>query len=243
MDDDYVLQHSDASPGDHVVLSFTDNGRGMTDTEIDSIFEPFFTTKEEGKSSGLGLSICYGIVRQNGGHIAVSSQEGQGSTLKVYLPALRNANPAAGREDEFSDAPSGNETVFLVEDEPLVRKLASLTLRELGYKVLEADNGVEAESLAKGCSETIDLLLSDVVMPGMGGAELARQLGGNDHEIPALLMSGYVDSDSDVAGQLRNGASFLQKPFKRGELARKVREVLDGSNPSLQDKPAIPAGR
>ena len=243
LDEDYVSEHPDASTGPHCVISFHDTGQGMTASVMDRIFEPFFTTKGEGKGSGLGLATCNGIVMQMGGHIEVSSEVGQGSTVQVYLPSVGSTKLAPAREDEFGDAPSGHETMLLVEDEPLVRKLASRTLRDLGYTVLEASNGVEAESLANECSETIDLLLADVVMPQMGGAELARHLGGNDHEIPALLMSGYIDSDSDVAGQLRSGASFLQKPFKRGDLARKVREVLDGSNPSREGEPAVPAGR
>jgi signal transduction histidine kinase len=241
--EDYVLQHPEASPGPHVMLSFSDSGHGMTDEVMDRIFEPFFSTKEEGSGTGLGLATCYGIVRQSGGHINVSSQEGVGSTFQVYLPCIEGVGIAPNQEEESSDMPSGDETVLLVEDEPLVRKLASRTLSELGYTVLEAANGVEAESLAVECTGPIDLLLADVVMPKMGGAELARQLRESGHNIPVLLMSGYVDTGSDVAGQLRNGASFLQKPFTRGDLARKVRDVLGSSNPSLEENPAVSAGR
>ena len=241
--EDYVRQHPEASPGPHVMLSFSDTGHGMTNEVVNRIFEPFFTTKEEGKGTGLGLATCYGIIKQNGGHIDVSSQEGQGGTFEVYLPCIESVSVTQDQNEESSEPPSGNETILLVDDEPLVRKLASRTLHELGYAVLEAANGVEAESLAAECSGPIDLLLADVVMPNMGGAELARELRGNGHDFPVLLISGYIDTDSDVAGRLRSGTSFLQKPFKRADLARKVREVLDGPKPSFKDPPSVSTGR
>ena len=183
LDEDYVLQHPDTSPGPHVMLSFSDSGHGMIDEIMDRIFEPFFTTKEEGKGTGLGLATCYGIVGQNGGHIVVSSQEGQGSTFQVYLPSVESTKLAVEGEDKFSDAPP---TILLVEDEPLVRKLTSRTLRDLGYTVLEAADGIEAETLSKECPETIDLLLADLVMSRMGGAELACQLGGRSPYLDTL---------------------------------------------------------
>ena len=239
LDEDYVLQHPDASPGPHIELSFSDNGHGMSAEVMSRIFEPFFTTKKETQGAGLALATSYGIVRQTGGHFVVSSQEGQGSTFRVYLPTDGTTSIADNHDGELSEMPLGNETILLVEDEPLVRKLASRT-RDLGYNVLETANGVEAEILAAEYTGTIDLLLADVVMPKMGGAELAGRLSASDRNMPALLMSGYVDSDSDVTGQLRNGALFLQKPFTQSLLARMVREALSGSNPSLQDTLVAP---
>ena len=228
LDEAYALQHSDASPGPHVMLSVRDNGLGMNDDVMSHIFEPFFTTKEKGKGTGLGLATCYGIVKQNGGHMDVSGEEGQGATFRVYLPRVEVTTLAPDKKDEPISMPSGHETILLVEDEPLVRKMAAGMLRDLGYTVLDASNGIDAARvIEKYSGEEIHLLLTDVVMPQMGGPELAHQLREIYHDIPVLFMSGYIDVESILADQLRDCDSFLQKPFKPGEFSQKVREVLD----------------
>jgi CheY-like chemotaxis protein len=196
------------------------------------VFEPFFTTKDVDKGTGLGLSTCYGIVVQSGGHITVESEPGVGSTFYVYLPRVLSdaASERRPREDvEEAALPSGCETVLLVEDDVNVRKVAGQVLRAKGYKIIEADNGASAlkavDSLHNG---DIDLLLTDMVMPIMGGKELVDRLTLVWPDLKVLYTSGYTDAPITDNGALKPGCSFLQKPFTPATLAHRVRDVLDG---------------
>jgi two-component system cell cycle sensor histidine kinase/response regulator CckA len=213
-------QHFGLPAGEYAVLTFADTGVGMTDEVKAHVFEPFFTTKEVGKGTGLGLAVCYGIVNQNGGYIEVDSAPGQGAAFTVHLPCA-DAEPSYTPPVnglEHPDLAQGSETVLLVEDEPLVRKLASQVLSKLGYTVLEASNGLEALLMIQDSSYQIDLVLTDVVMPRMGGRELVRHLQTLFPNIKVLFMSGYAEN-SDFAA--------IEKPFMPNALAAKVREVLD----------------
>jgi CheY-like chemotaxis protein len=189
------------------------------------IFEPFFTTKEPGKGTGLGLSTVYGIVKQSGGDIMVYSEPGQGAAFKIYLPARESSAinlPATHAQPALS---RGSETILLVEDEDMVRDLVRTVLRAAGYRVLEAAHGEAALSLAAQHQGAIDLLMTDVVMPHMGGRELAEQLKALRPGMKVLFTSGYTDDTVVRHGVLE--AEFLPKPFSPGGLASKVREVLD----------------
>lgn len=214
-----------------VLLDVTDTGIGIPTDQQASIFEPFFTTKEHGKGTGLGLATCYGIVRQAGGRIELSSESGRGSRFRVLLPALPEGSlplntPAQGTRIETL-APRGGETVLLAEDEPQVRQLALRLLRGLGYQVLVAESGEEGLALAQGTTQEIDLLVTDVVMPGITGEELAVQLRQTRPDIRVLFISGYAEDSDAIERALAEGDAFLPKPFTAGNLARHVREVLD----------------
>ncbi|MFQ6029977.1 MAG: response regulator, partial [Dehalococcoidia bacterium] len=229
LDESFTDRHNEVIPGKYVLLSVSDTGTGMSDEISSHIFEPFFTTKEVGKGTGLGLSTCYGIVKQSAGYLTVYSEPGRGTTFKVYLPRVTDdvsqPDPPAVEPDQL---PRGEETVLLAEDEPAVRELASMMLRRQGYKVLEAANGVEALELAEDrASDRIDLLLTDVVMPHMGGRELAEQMQAIHPETRVLYTSGYTDEAIVHQGIEGQGVQFIQKPFSSPDLARKVREVLD----------------
>ena len=194
VDDEYARRRLDVTPGEYVVMSVSDNGVGMDQEVKAHIFEPFFTTKEVGKGTGLGLSTCYGIVAQSGGHITVDSEPGKGTIFEIYLPRVEDVTGYLTLTDRPEHLPVGSETVLLVEDEPLVRAVISQVLREQGYTVLEAANGHEAMSVAQHHSdEEIHLLLTDVVMPLMGGRELTKQLGRLHPEARVLYTSGYTD--------------------------------------------------
>jgi PAS domain S-box-containing protein len=228
LDDRYIRQHAEVTPGPYVMLALSDTGTGMDKETISHIFEPFFTTKEQSKGTGLGLATVYGIVKQSGGHIWVYSEIGQGTMFKVYFPRVEEAG-AAGQQNEAQPAlPPGSETILLVEDEAEVRELILDVLTERGYTVLEARNGDEALLLGERRSGPIHLLLTDVVMPGgMNGRELAERLTALHPEIKVLYMSGYTDEAIVHHGVLDRGTIFLQKPFTPGALERKMRQLLD----------------
>jgi two-component system cell cycle sensor histidine kinase/response regulator CckA len=215
-----------ARVGRHVRLSVTDTGCGMNADVRSHLFEPFFTTKEQGKGTGLGLATCHGIVRQMGGHIRVFSEPGNGTTFRIFLPHVEGAATAAAMAPS-SPTPTGTETVLVVEDEPAVRRLAVLALRAQGYTVIEACDGVEALEIAGRLATDIDLVISDVVMPGLSGPELLGRLARLAPGARRLLVSGHAESDVLPAGLADVGATFLPKPFTPERLARKVREVLD----------------
>ena len=210
-----------------MLLAVTDTGDGMSEEVSSHVFEPFFTTKELGKGTGLGLATCHGIVRKIGGHIQVFSELGHGTTFRIYFP--RKTGPADPRPVPSSVAPPpvGTETVLVVEDEPRVRRLAVLGLRSRGYSVLEAANGAEAIQIAGRMGAAIDLVVSDVMMPGMSGPELIRELTVMAPQARALLMSGHAEAT--VLPHLEPGHAFLAKPYTPERLAAKVREVLDAS--------------
>ena len=218
--------HRFIQPGRYAVISVADTGHGM-DTETQSrIFEPFFTTKEKGKGTGLGLSTVYGIVKQSSGHVFAESELGAGTTFYVYLPRVEeSAEELSPAQSQQNDA-GGCETVLLVEDEESVRELVRLTLASRGYQVLEAENGESGLRLAESFKEHIDILITDVVMPGIGGRELARKLLLLRPAISVLYLSGYTEDAVVTRGTLGPRTAFLQKPFTLQNLAKKVREVL-----------------
>ncbi|MCI0372751.1 MAG: response regulator, partial [candidate division NC10 bacterium] len=207
------------------VLSVSDTGSGIAPEILGSIFDPFFTTKEPGRGTGLGLSTVYGIVKQAGGHIEVESAPDRGSAFRVYLPELVRPKPGRRMAGGAEPGPRGDETILLVEDEESVRIFASKALQKQGYTVLEARHGRDAILRLEQHPEPIQLLITDIVMPEMGGGELARRLSAERPEVRILYMSGYADGEAALRG-LSAGAAYLQKPFTSEVLARKVREVL-----------------
>jgi signal transduction histidine kinase len=223
-----VKNKPDRPPGDYGVLTVSDTGIGMTKEVLSRIFEPFFTTKERGKGTGLGLATCYGIVKQSQGSIEVESEPGQGTSFHVFLPRAQGLVQKLLRPDDSQVAPRGVETVLLVEDEALVRNFALRVLRYQGYQVIEAASGEEAlHYLESNPNAAVHLLLTDIVMPGMDGRELADKLRSLKPGLKILLTSGYTEHISGVKDASGNGGAFLAKPFSPYELARKVREVLD----------------
>jgi PAS domain S-box-containing protein len=226
LDEAYAKKHIAVQPGRYVMLSISDTGVGMTSEVKERVFEPFFTTKEMGKGTGLGLSTVYGIVKQSGGNIWVYSEPGKGTTFKIYLPRVDEPLEEL-KEEVIKEIPQGSETVLIVEDEEVVRKLAVRLLKKQGYKVLEASDGGKAFILCEEYNEPIHLILTDVVMPGMGGRDLVERLKEIHPEAKALYMSGYTDNVILHHGILEKGIVFIQKPFTLESLARKVREVLD----------------
>jgi nitrogen-specific signal transduction histidine kinase/CheY-like chemotaxis protein len=228
LDDAYTATHAELKPGPYVLLAISDSGTGMDAETQKHIFEPFFTTKEAGKGTGLGLSTVYGIVHQSGGAIDVYSESGRGTTFKVYLP--RFADDAAVPRAVSGIHPAlaaASETVLVVEDEAAIRQLTNLILQKAGYTVLLAESPVAAERIAGSHPGPIHLLLTDVVMPGMRGPELAQRLLRLRPDLRVLYMSGYIDNAIARLGLLHAGAEFLQKPFTPDGLTRKVREVLE----------------
>ncbi|MCL2789246.1 MAG: PAS domain S-box protein [Desulfobulbus sp.] len=222
----YCAEHVDMVPGDYLLLAVSDNGCGMDAEKLSLLFEPFFTTKKMGKGTGLGLATVYGIVKQNNGFINVYSEPGQGSTFKVYLP--RNVSPADRASAAGAmPAPSGSETVLLVEDEAMILEVATSMLCRLGYTILVASGPDEAIRLAQGHAGAIHLLLTDVVMPEMNGRMLAENLLASNPKLKCLFMSGYTANVIVHHGVLDEGVHFLQKPFTLEALAVKIREVLD----------------
>jgi len=226
---DYCASHPEARPGRYVLLAVSDTGVGMSRETVGHLFEPFFTTKPRGKGTGLGLATIYGTVKQAGGTIEVYSEPGQGTTFKLYLPSVAEKATRWEPELKSEELPTGQETVLLVEDEQLVRDLAERVLRRLGYTVLSARNGGEALLLAEGRAAPIDALLTDVVMPGMSGRELADRLAPLHPETRVMFTSGYTENIIVHHGVVDEGLCFLGKPYTPQGLARKLRELLDGA--------------
>jgi two-component system cell cycle sensor histidine kinase/response regulator CckA len=235
-DESYTRSHPEVRAGRYVMLAVSDNGVGMNEETRQRIFEPFFTTKEVGQGTGLGLSMVQGIVAQSGGDIGVYSEPGQGTTFKIYLPALAKAVADDARPAAVP-ALGGKETVLVVEDQVSVRKYVAAALRTYGYRVIQAESAGEALLFCERRPERVDLVLTDVVMPIMSGRELAGRLETLDPGIKVLFMSGYTGNVIEHHGVLGKGAEYIQKPFSPVELAGKVRTVLG------PPAPAHPGGR
>ncbi|MFO7931002.1 MAG: ATP-binding protein [Thermodesulfobacteriota bacterium] len=227
LDEYYAARHQSVVPGSYVLLTVADTGSGMDEYTRQNLFEPFFTTKELGKGTGLGLSTVYGIVKQHGGNIWAYGEPGMGSVFKVYLPAAEDSvHQQAETRQEQSCSP-GSETLLLVEDNEQVRDLAFAVLKQQGYKVLTAEKGMEAVSLVKTLEEPVNLLVTDVVMPGIDGINLYNRISLICPEVKVLYMSGYPRDVISRHGGVDRGANFLSKPFSIRDLSSKVREVLD----------------
>jgi signal transduction histidine kinase len=227
LDEAYGVTHPYVRPGRFVMLAVSDTGHGMSAEVRRQIFEPFFTTKPKGTGTGLGLSTIYGVVKQANGSIEVYSEVGRGTTFKIYLPRVEGEAARPKESSAPMELQGGSETVLLVEDEEIVRNLGVRILSGLGYRVMHAGNGDEAIELARDHGERIDLLMTDVVMPGMSGRELANRLACLHPETRMLFTSGYTDNAIVHHGVLDEGVSFIGKPYSHSALARKVREVLD----------------
>ena len=229
LDETYTSEHAPVIPGRYVMLAVGDNGVGMSRDTREHAFDPFFTTKEAGKGTGLGLATVYGIVKQSGGYVWIYSEPGHGTTLKLYFPEVSSS--AAFKTGEYkivaNEQARGSETILLVEDEAAVRGLTSRILEKQGYRVLAAQHGREAMDIATREESHIDLVLTDIVMPGMNGRGLVERLAGIRPRIKSLYMSGYTDDDIVRRGFIEPSKSFLQKPFTSEALLRTVRKVLD----------------
>jgi len=230
LDESYCKTHVDTTPGEYVVLSVIDNGAGMTPEVRARVFEPFFTTKPTGEGTGLGLAMCDGIIKQAGGTISVDSQPAKGATFRVYLPRAAGAGSAAATKTAVAPTvrPSafGSETVLLVEDEETILRVGRELLTSLGYRVLTAPDGVRALEVVASHRGRIHLLITDVVMPKMGGFELATKLAEQQPGMRVLYSSGYTETAIVEQGVLAEGINFLQKPYSPSTLARRVREAL-----------------
>jgi len=234
LDEDYARQYMEVKPGPYVMLSVSDTGVGMDAETQAHLFEPFFTTKDVGQGTGLGLAMIYGIIKQSNGYIWVYSEVDQGTTFKIYLPRLEETIQPEVKPSDTFEIQEGDETILLVEDAEMVRTLGEKILTQSGYAVLMACNGAEALRLCREYTDPIHLLLTDVVMPGMSGRELADQVTLMHPETKILYMSGYTDETIVHHGLLKPGIAFLQKPFSTSELTRKLREILDegGNRPA-----------
>ncbi len=225
--EEYVRTHQEVKPGRYVMLSVSDNGQGMDRQTLERIFEPFFTTKERGRGTGLGLAMVYGIVKQSGGHIWVYSEPGKGTTFKIYLPLVDEPVATVLEKKTVTRDFSGNETILLVEDDESLRNLFTETLRKYGYQVLTASHGKEALEICEKHSGSIDLLVTDVVLPQMSGASLASSLESRYPALKVLYMSGYTENAIVHNGILKGNVNFLQKPFRVMVLVEKIRKILN----------------
>ena len=224
LDDTYAATHSEVTAGPHVQIAMTDTGCGMNKETLEHIFEPFFTTKDPGKGTGLGLATVYGIVKQSRGHITVYSEPGVGTTFKIYFPSLDKSVPLAQKRT-LAAAPKGEGTILLVEDEVPVRVLAAESLKRLGYTVLQAGNGLEGLAVADHHAGNIDVVVTDIVMPRMGGPELVEKLRQKRNGVAVIFMSGYTETAALENSRIGGDAVLLNKPFSTDALARKIDEV------------------
>jgi PAS domain S-box-containing protein len=227
LDEFYVAKHVDSKIGLHICLSVCDNGIGMTNKHTEKIFEPFFTSKEKGKGTGLGLSTVYGIVKQNKGSIYVSSEPGVGSKFKIFWPVSDKKLTYEASRDEIKSELHGNEKILLVEDDEEVRNMAFTALKDFGYLVYTANNGIDALNLIKNKKIKIDLLFTDMVMPDMNGKELSVKLKEIFPDVIVLFASGYADNHVVQSGELDKNINFLQKPYSIKILLKKIREILE----------------
>jgi CheY-like chemotaxis protein len=226
LDEDYARTHAGVLPGRYALLAVTDTGGGMSPEVAAHIFEPFFTTKDVGKGTGLGLATCFGIVTEAGGHLWFYTEPGHGTTFKVYLPIVAGTIVPDAAEQAPAD-PRGTETILLVEDEPAVRSVTTRLLRSLGYTVLEAHHGEAALALASSTAQPIHLVVTDMVMPHLGGRAMIDRMREHRPEVRVLFISGYAADAITRNGSLEPGMAFLQKPFTRPGLAKAVRDALE----------------
>ncbi|HKJ66320.1 MAG TPA: ATP-binding protein, partial [bacterium] len=214
-------------PGSCVLITISDTGEGIDSEILPQIFEPFFTTKRNGEGTGLGLATVYGIVKQHQGHISVVSEKGHGTTFRIYLPLVEPDTDEPTRSAELSRSTTGEETILITEDDDMVRNYVRNLLMEKGYQVIDAGDGTAAIKAVEKQSGDIDLLISDVIMPGMNGKELYDHINDRYPDIKVLYISGYTDDVISKHGILERGISFLQKPFSNKQLMKKIREILD----------------
>ncbi len=230
LDEEYARQHSTVEPGHYVMLAVSDNGIGMDEETQDKIFEPFFSTKEKDKGTGLGLSTVYGIIKQSGGGVGVYSEPGKGTSFKIYFPRVMEKIGLKKATKPHIQSIQGTEAILVVEDYDLVREMVANSLKTLGYSILEAKNGEDAlRYFKKERKQSIDLIVTDIVMPQMSGGEFIKKLRGKDINTKVLLISGYTDNSIVHHGILDEGIPYLQKPFTMNDLGKKVREVLDSA--------------
>jgi signal transduction histidine kinase/CHASE3 domain sensor protein len=240
LDEAYASRHAEVTAGDYTMVAVSDTGIGMTPDILARAFEPFFTTKQESKGSGLGLPMVFGFVKQSGGHLNIYSEPGEGTTVRLYLPRALTINAVDRKEQPPVELPRGSATVLVVEDEPGVREIAVAILQDLGYRVFEAADGTQALKVFGEHAAEIDLLLTDVVLPGkVRGRELADRVTAFRPEVMVLFMSGYTENAIVHHGRLDDGVRFLSKPFKREALAQKVAEAL---RPAEMPQRAMVAG-
>ncbi|MEP3246668.1 MAG: PAS domain S-box protein [Sneathiella sp.] len=226
IDEDVFERQNDVTPGNYVMLSISDNGQGMSREILDRVFEPFFTTKPVGEGTGLGLSMIYGFVKQSGGHVTIYSEEGVGTSVKLFLPQATDTDPKKVTEMDDQQPQTGNETILVLEDDPDVRELTVLQLKSLGYNVVQAHDGQSALEVI-GKEDSIDLLLSDVVLPGgLRGPEVAQKARESKPNLSVLFMSGYTQNAMDSHPELGEASLLLNKPFRKKELAEKIREAI-----------------
>ncbi len=228
---EFCSQNEGYKPGDYVCISIADNGSGMDQDTLKNSLEPFFTTKGVGKGTGLGLATVYGIVKQNEGFLKLESKIGEGTCLKIFLPAQKDAiSNHLGNDFSDESFPEGTETILLVEDEPAILKMTNSMLEKQGYKIFASNNPLETINLVKSIKNKVDLLISDVVMPEMNGLELSKILRKQFPEMKILFVSGYTANIMENKGALEDGYHFLQKPFSKIEFQKKIREVIEDSN-------------
>lgn len=227
LDEKFTSRHISTDPGSYLMIAVSDSGIGMDKETLDKIFDPFFTTKKLGEGTGLGLATVYGIVKQSGGNIWVYSEPERGTTFKVYFPMEEIFELSPNNTGSAEKALEGNETIILTEDEEMVRKLTREVLESYGYRVLEAENPEQAIAICEAFSEKIDLLITDVVMPKMNGAELSKKLQQDRPQLKVLYISGYTDNTIVHHGVLDEGINFIQKPFSPKKLAQKIREIFE----------------
>jgi CheY-like chemotaxis protein len=222
--------HEDVPPGRYALLAISDTGTGMSEETRGHLFEPFFTTKGVGEGTGLGLSSVYGIVQQSGGHIRVDTGPGRGTAFRIYLPATEAGGGSAdpSPDGQEASAPRGAETILLLEDERAICDLLAAELQDLGYRVLPCQTVGQAIGATEEHEKPIDLLLTDVVLPGMSGPTLARTLRERGKVRQVMFMSGHTEKHIVQHGVLKDGVAFIGKPFTTEALARKIRELLDG---------------
>jgi signal transduction histidine kinase/CheY-like chemotaxis protein len=237
LDAEYARHNAEVTPGDYAMAAVSDTGHGMTPEVVARVFEPFFTTKPDGKGTGLGLAMVFGFVKQSGGHVKIYSEPGQGTTVKLYLPrAASLAKITSQRMSSPAELPRGSATVLVVEDEAAVREIACAILRDLGYRVLEASDGDEGLRVFGAYAADIDLLLTDVILPGeIRGRELSDRIRAIRPEVKVVFMSGYTENSIVHHGRLDEGVHLIGKPFKREQLAVKVADVL-GFAPGIADE-------